>query len=338
MRPQIVLLSIAVALSACAPPPGLRGDTLSGPAFDRLADNDVVDFGEKEYRVQEVREQIAAIGSERAAWDRTTAAAARSTLDSLQEQQKEEDRAALARVNAEADAEIARLSRSLAPQAAHPRLDTGPVTITPGQRVVIAGADLGAQRGELRLVFSSPRHRFLPLNLAHWTAGWVAATLPSFPHAGAAGEPDQRAALELVTHDGHLLRWPVAFRAMRTVAVVTIGDAEQCAAAGYHDVCRVGPNVTLMGTHGVLFRDRGATGTDRAHISLANGWSTLRLDQAVWRWGYTSAGGDIQNVDGCATGCRHTDLTVRWRIPADYYGGLHYVLRLYVSGPRGVGY
>lgn len=329
---------LSLTLVACAPPAALRGDALGDAEFDRLPDNEVVGYGDKEYHVDEVRDQVRAMEADTAAWDRANDAKAQATLTQLQTELAADEKARLARLNADAAADVARLRRETARPAGPARLDTGPDTAMPGQRVILAGAGLGAHRGTLRLVFSSGTHRFLPLRVEHWTPGWVAAVLPAFPGADGVGEPDQKAAFELATPDGRLLRWPVAFRAERAIAVVTLGDVARCSRAGYHDACRIGPGATLTGTHAVLFRERAMAGEDRAHIGLAHGWSTQRLDYAVRRWGYTTKGGSVERVEGCATGCAQTDIVVPWRVPGDYYGGVHYAVHLYINGPRGVAY
>lgn len=346
----IIIGAFVALLAACAAPGVRQGDALDAATFDRLADEDVIEFQDKRYTAGEVRAQMAALRAQSAAWLAANQAEAKDKLAAYRAEFLDQERAELASLNAKTAAMLARMKAALPPGAAtgEPRIEAAPREVTPGQLVYLAGSGFGTGPGVLRLVLGQ---RFIAVATtgadAHWSPGLVSGRLPAFPGKTGAGEPDQDATLELVTRDGRVSRWPLRFKATRDLIVLPAAAVQtRCAPAGYRSVCSPGhdpvidplidPQATLTGFHATLFSPNGHSGVDTAEIRLANGWVTQRMDYQLRRWGYASRGGNVEGVTGCATGCATTRIEARWRTPGDYYNGVHYVVRQYIVGPQGV--
>ncbi len=343
----------AIALLAACAAPGIRqGDALDAATFDRLPDEEVIEFQDKQYTAGEVRAQIAALREQSATWLAANQAEAKEKLATYRAEFLAEEQAELASVNAKTAAMLTRMKAALPPGAAAGdlRIEAAPREVTPGQLVYLAGSGFGPSAGVLRLVLGQ---RFIPVVLtgadAHWSPALVSGRLPAFPGKTGMGEPDQDATLELVTRDGRVSRWPLRFKATRDLIVLPAAAVQtRCAAGGYRSVCVSGrdpaidplidPQATLTGFHATLFSANGDNGVDTAEVRLANGWMTQRMDYQLRRWGYASRGGNVEGVTGCATGCATTRIEARWSTPGDYYNGVHYVVRQYIVGPQGVPY
>jgi hypothetical protein len=342
-----------VALLAACTAPGIRqGEALDAATFDRLPDEELIEFQDKQYTAGEVRAQIAALREQSATWLAANQAEAKEKLAEYRAEFLAEEQAELASLNAKTAAMLARMKAALPPGAAtgDPRIEAAPREVTPGQLIYLAGSGFGANAGVLRVVLGQ---RFIPVTLtgadATWSPALISGRLPAFPGKTGVGEPDQEAILELVTRDGRVGRWVLRFKATRDlIALPAAGVQTRCATAGYRGVCTTGrdpaidplidPQATLTGFHASLFSTNGHSGVDTAEVRLANGWKTQRMDYQLRRWGYTSRGGNVEGVTGCATGCATTHIEARWRTPGDYYNGVHYVVRQYIVGPQGVPY
>lgn len=342
-----------VALFAACAAPGVRqGEALDATAFDRLADEEVIEFQGRQYTAGEVRAQMAALRAQSATWLAANRADAKEKLAFYRAEFLDEEGVQLATLNAKTAAMLARMKAALPPGAAtgEPRIEAAPREVTPGQLVYLAGGGFGTGPGVLRLVLGQ---RFIPVATTgtdgYWSPALVSGRLPAFPGETGVGEPDQDGALELVTRDGRVTRWPLRFKATRDLILLPATAVRaRCAAAGYRGVCSPGrdpaidplldPEATLAGFHASLFSPNGHNGVDTAEVRLINGWMTHRMDYQLRRWGYASRGGNVEGVTGCATGCATTRIEVRWRVPGDYYNGLHYVVRQYIVGPQGVPY
>lgn len=344
--------AFAALLAACAAPGVRQGEGLDAAAFDRLADEELIEFQDKQYTAAEVRAQMTALRAQNATWLAANQAEAKEKLAAYRAEFLSEEQAELASLNAKTAAMLARMKAALPPGAAtkEPRVEAAPREVTPGQLVYLAGSGFGASPGVLRLVLGQ---RFVAVATTgtdgHWSPALVSGRVPAFPGKEGTGEPDQDASLELVTRDGRVTRWPLHFRATRDLVLLPAAAVRtRCASAGYRSVCAAGrdpaidplidPQATLTGFHASLFSRSGHSGVDAAEIRLANGWMTHRMDYQLRRWGYSSRGGNVEGVTGCATGCATTRLEARWRTPGDYYNGVHYVVRQYIVGPQGVPY
>ncbi len=349
---RTMIIGAFALLAACAAPGVRQGETLDAATFDRLADDELISFQDKQYKVAEVRGQMTALRAQNATWLAANQAEAKEKLSAYRAEFLAEEQAELAALNTKTAAMLARMKAALPPGAAtkDPRIEAAPREVTPGQLVYLAGGGFGTSPGVLRLVLGQ---RFIAVATTgadgHWSPALVSGRVPAFPGKAGAGEPDQDAALELVTRDGRVTRWPLHFKATRDLILLPAAAVQtRCASAGYRSVCNSGrdpvidplldPEATLTGFHASLFSRNGDSGVDTAEIRLANGWMTHRMDYQLRRWGYTSRGGNVESVTGCATGCATTRLEARWRTPGDYYNGVHYVVRQYIVGPQGVPY
>lgn len=350
---KTITVSACVALlAACAPPLVRQGDALTAATFDRLPDEELIEFDGKQYTAGEVRAQMAALRAQSATWLAANQAEAKEKLAAYRAEFLAEEQAELASLNAKTAAMLTRMKAALPPgtAATEPRIEAAPREATPGQLVYLAGSGFGKSPGVLRLVLGQ---RFITVSTTGadglWSPALVSGRIPAFPGAAGVGEPDQGAMLELVTRDGRVTRWPLRFKATRDLILLPATAVQaRCGGTGYRAVCQPGrdplvdplldPQATLTGFHATLFGAKGDSGADTAGVRLANGWMTHRMDYQLRRWGYASRGGNVEGVSGCATGCATTRIEVRWRTPGDYYAGVHYVLRQYIIGPQGVPY
>ncbi len=231
--------------------------------------------------------------------------------------------------------------------------------LDPGEEVWIHGCGFGTNPpgGEVRLLGDFPGG-YLKLQIAGWRNHRIAARMPKV-----GGVPDMPAArLQIVRRDGKTSSWVDvggfrASRERRTIHPRAVNP--QCATVSNKDDCKLAASHPLAessfyGNSSFAARHRVTTPfncdsavnrlgkwterTDRAHVSLANGW---KITGSSWWWTKLEGDSKVSAPTGIQKGASSANVQIDWGLFTVKCGGplvsdVRYKLEIYAEGPKGI--